>query len=148
MSLGIYKPDQGYWTRVISSLSIGIIGLTGSAWLWNQLAVFNNTYAQGASVIAFMAVICLGTYWFYGMNRGTVDFCIATEGEMKKVNWTTRREIFGSTWVVIVLALSTAMFLFLADLIFRELFTLLGVLVGESVIMESIRGLFDSGAGA
>ncbi|MBL1217964.1 MAG: preprotein translocase subunit SecE [Planctomycetes bacterium] len=82
------------------------------------------------------------------MNRGTVDFCIATEGEMKKVNWTTRREIFGSTWVVIVLALSTAMFLFLADLIFRELFTLLGVLVGESVIMESIRGLFDSGAGA
>ena len=26
---------------------------------------------------------------------------IATEGEMKKVNWSTRREILGSTWIVI-----------------------------------------------
>ena len=35
----------------------------------------------------------------------TVDFMIATEGEMKKVNWSTRREILGSTWVVIAVTM-------------------------------------------
>lgn len=126
-------------------MSIGVIGLTGCAWLWNQLSVFNNTYVQGIVVIVFMAALCAGTYWFYGINRTTVDFCIATEGEMKKVNWTTRREIVGSTWVVIVLSFSTALFLFLVDMIFKEIFTLLGVLAGDSMIIEVIRSLFSSG---
>ena len=33
---------------------------------------------------------------------------IATEGEMKKVNWSTRREIIGMTWVVIGLTVFIA----------------------------------------
>ena len=37
------------------------------------------------------------------MNKPTnVDFLIATDSEMKKVNWTSRKELIGSTKVVIV----------------------------------------------
>src|SRR3712207_7866772 len=37
------------------------------------------------------------------MNKpANVDFLIATDSEMKKVNWTSRRELIGSTKVVIV----------------------------------------------
>ena len=37
------------------------------------------------------------------MNKPTnVDFLIATDSEMKKVNWTSRKELIGSTKVVII----------------------------------------------
>ena len=40
------------------------------------------------------------------MNKpSNVDFLIATDSEMKKVNWTTKGELFGSTRVVVVLFL-------------------------------------------
>ena len=37
------------------------------------------------------------------MNKpANVDFLIATDSEMKKVNWTSRKELIGSTKVVIL----------------------------------------------
>ena len=53
---------------------------------------------------------------------------IATEGEMKKVNWSTRREIFGSTWVVIGLTVFIAIICFGFDRMFQYIFTLMKVL--------------------
>ena len=46
--------------------------------------------------------MCVLTYWVVGVNRKANDFFIATEGEMKKVNWSTRAEVIRSTKVVIV----------------------------------------------
>jgi len=31
MALGVYKPDQGYWTRLMSTIAIGVIALAGIA---------------------------------------------------------------------------------------------------------------------
>ena len=61
-------------------------------------------------------------------KRTTSDFMIATEGEMKKVNWSTRREVIGSTKVVIMFTAFMATFLFLADLGFQQLFKAIGAL--------------------
>jgi preprotein translocase SecE subunit len=41
---------------------------------------------------------------------------------MKKVNWSTRREIVGSTWVVIVITFALAAMLFGIDLLFAAFF--------------------------
>ncbi len=41
---------------------------------------------------------------------------IATEGEMKKVSWSSKKEIIGSTKVVIVTLLLMGLVLFLVDL--------------------------------
>ena len=67
-------------------------------------------------------------YYLIGCKPKVVDFMIATEGEMKKVNWSTRREILGSTWVVIGLTLFIAMYCFGFDLIFNKFFQFIGVL--------------------
>jgi preprotein translocase SecE subunit len=53
---------------------------------------------------------------------------IATEGEMRKVNWSTKREIVGSTILVILLTLFIAIFCQIADLGFSAFFRWFGVL--------------------
>ncbi len=76
-------------------------------------------------------IILLGTgivFWFVGSNRKTVEFLIATDGEMKKVNWSTKKEVIGSTQVVIVAAFLIATILFGIDVVFSYFFKLVGVL--------------------
>ncbi len=53
---------------------------------------------------------------------------IATEGEMKKVSWSSKREIIGSTKVVILFTLLMAVFLFVVDLVFQSVFSGIGIL--------------------
>lgn len=67
-------------------------------------------------------------YWFVGINRKSVDFLIATDGEMKKVNWSTRREIINNTQVVVVAAFLIAAILFGIDIVFKQFFSFIGVL--------------------
>ena len=63
------------------------------------------------------------------MNKPTnVDFLIATDSEMKKVNWTTRAELIGSTKVVIFFMMIIAAVLFLIDVLFGYVFYWFGVL--------------------
>ena len=134
MALGLYKPGQGYWTRVMSAVGWGTIILMGAAWLWNLLATatignVEPIYVQGASAVLVLALGGWLLYYVIGLNRRTVDFLIATEGEMKKVNWSTRREIVGSTWVVIALTAFISVLIFVLDfIIFAPLFRAVGVL--------------------
>ena len=128
MSLHIYKPDQGYYTRVISSVTIGTLALCGGAWLWDQLAIFGNAYIQASAALIFVGIFANLIYWIYGINQKMVEFFIQTEGEMKRVNWSTRREVFGSTWVVIIVSVSIAIILFVTDIFFSKIFQLIGVL--------------------
>jgi len=44
------------------------------------------------------------------------DFLIATESEMKKVSWSSKAEVLGSTMVVIVTVILLAVFIFVVDL--------------------------------
>jgi len=65
----------------------------------------------------------------YLMNKpANVDFLIATDSEMKKVNWTSRKELIGSTKIVVIFMLLIAFFLFSVDWIFHLLFYLVHVL--------------------
>ena len=79
-----------------------------------------------AGGIMFIGALCL--YVFVGSKKNSVEFLIATDGEMKKVNWTTYREVKGSTIVVIVATFLIAGFLFGVDTLFAKFFTLAGVL--------------------
>ena len=56
------------------------------------------------------------------------DFMIATEGEMKKVSWSSRKEIMSSTLVVIITVFIMALLLMFVDLFFSWLFYEIGVL--------------------
>ena len=67
---------------------------------------------------AFLAVFC-GIVYYFTNKPNVVDFLIATDSEMKKVNWTTRAELIGSTKVVIIFMLLIAVLLFALDSFLR-----------------------------
>ena len=127
MSVGIYKQGQGYWVRLMSSIGLGLLIMMGVVWLWDQLAgvriaELESVYVQGGVSIIVVAICGIIGYQLIGRKPKLVDFMIATEGEMRKVNWSTKREIFGSTILVILLTLFIAIFCQIADLLFSAFF--------------------------
>jgi preprotein translocase SecE subunit len=238
MALGIHKPGQGYWVRVMTATIIGLVTVALAAWSWDQTSLIverlpkskhtmrvdrfvdaqgkvvdNATLAAGQSVtllgkavegqsaptlgkgqvvnfdvaeriatvgaieysgaatdpagtaqlvvgdpaspqivariqdksvsslppvepvlvkgIVASVVILLGTVlaWYFAASRvKTVEFLIATDFEMKKVNWSTPREVVGSTWVVVIVSVFLATTLFFFDTILQFFFRLIDVL--------------------
>jgi preprotein translocase SecE subunit len=60
---------------------------------------------------------------FWLVNKPTVaDFMIAAEGEMKKVSWSSRKEVAVSTFIVIWVVIITAFLLGTTDLVFNMVF--------------------------
>ena len=53
---------------------------------------------------------------------------IATQTEMKKVSWSSKREVIGATKVVILFTILLAALLFCVDLVFQFFFRGIGVL--------------------
>jgi len=60
--------------------------------------------------------------FFYVNKPNVVDFLVATETEMKKVSWSSRAELVGSTAVVIMTVFALALFIYMADTIFIYVF--------------------------
>jgi len=135
MAIGIYKQGQGYWTRLMSAISGGTILLMGVGWLAQQITTMGlgqkTIYVQGITAAVVIAVLGWFLFYLIYVKPKVGDFLIATEGEMKKVNWSSKREILGSTWVVIGLTLLIAVIIFALDyLIFTPFFRWCNVLEG------------------
>ena len=92
-------------------------------------------YIAAALALVFLAGLGSTIFWVLGRNSRTVDFLIATEGEMKKVNWSSRREVMSSTGVVIFTMLTIAIFCFVCDRVFAWSFLQIGVL--DNSVLES-----------
>jgi preprotein translocase subunit SecE len=123
----IYKPTQGKYTRVSTVLVIMILGAWGCYSLASFLQLYSGmTYVNFGIPVALL--VGLGMLMFWMINRPkTADFLIATEGEMKKVSWSSKKEVVGSTKVVIVTTFLLAALLFLVDFLFGSLFLWMGV---------------------
>jgi len=130
----IYKKGQGYWTRIGTVAGASILALLTAQFLYSRGRTW-FTLPNGAPnmklvlgmVAAFLAVFAIIVFRI--INRPTVvDFLIATDSEMKKVNWTTRAELIGSTKVVIFFMLLIAVLLFAFDTIFGYFFYVIKVL--------------------
>ena len=132
MASAIRKFGQGYWTRMMSVVGFGLVAVLGAIWIWRMLDTvsvgFPSIYlASGVSVL-FLAIVGAALWWFVGWNARSVDFLVATEGEMKKVNWSTKHELVGSTVVVIAVVIIISLFCWLFDFIFSTLFVWMKVL--------------------
>ena len=122
MALEIYKHGQGKYTRLWSSVGVAaVIGL-GCYRLYEKLGVLtNNLWLQ--TMIPTVAFVVLAGTVFWVTNRPSVaDFMIAAEGEIKKVNWSSRQEITVSTFIVMVVVVFLALLLGTSDLILQVLF--------------------------
>src|SRR5205823_5533975 len=105
-----------------------------------QPYVHNPNVLLGVS-IGFLVVFAGLVFWLTNKPYN-VDFLIATDSEMKKVNWTTKGELFGSTRVVVLFLFGIAAFLFLVDQVFEFVFWAFGVLKIEPWYVQDIRHLF------
>ena len=143
----IYKPGQGYWTRLGTAIGSTLIILLTVHFLWTHLPPWieqmvsprGPTVEQAAAAratarnvtlgICVGTAVGLGTLAWWLMNKpGNADFLIATDSEMKKVNWTSRKDLIGSTKVVIAFMFLIAFFLFAVDVIFGYFFYMIDVL--------------------
>jgi preprotein translocase SecE subunit len=134
MAAGIYKRGQGYWTRQMTTIAGSVIILLGALWLAERVKTidwgFSELYAQAAIGVTWTAIFGLILYHLVWRKPRSVDFLVATEGEMKKVNWSTRQEVVGSTVVVIMLAALIALFCKVWDILFAAFFISVDVLDG------------------
>lgn len=137
MALPIYKPGQGYYTRMLSAIGAGMLVLAGAAWLYLKVVprYFGNAenllYIQSGVAVGLILIMAVAIY--IALNRPrVVDFMIAVEAEMKKVNWPSKKEVIGSTWVVILGTLLIALLLFLINLLFGWFFMKIGILAPTS----------------
>jgi preprotein translocase SecE subunit len=93
-----------------------------------RVQMFEQIYLQAAVAGVVMLLGSLVVYYFVASRPGSVDFLISTDGEMKKVNWSTKRDIYRSTLVVIFASLIIAGGLFAVDTAFASFFRFVGVL--------------------
>lgn len=137
MAWGIYKQEQGYWTRLMSAIGGATLALAGAVWLARHFTEatwfgLEPIYIEGVVGAAVFLIFGGLVYWFVYHKPATSEFLIATEGEMRKVNWSTRREVFGSTVVVITISVVVALLLLVSDALFASFFRLIGVLQTSS----------------
>lgn len=221
MASAIYKPGQGYWTRVLTAVFGGVLVLAAAAWLYGQalliplpdrawitsygsaadiapgqqvellgeavigqratlgsatvetveaglsggtltvvdpvmnedalrtqvealrtqsgqvttlsggirgVPIIERIYVQGGMVVLVVLLGAVVILYFVAIKKSAVDFLIATDGEMKKVNWSTRKDVLNSTWVVIGASALLGLYLYGFDIIFAFFFEAIGVL--------------------
>lgn len=131
--LSVYKPGQGYYTRMGTVVFVALVAMLGILWAWEylkgiQIGEINELYVAATGAILIGGVITFFTYLYVFVKPKSVDFLIATEGEMKKVNWSTRREVIGSTTAVITTAFVLTVFCYVIDIAFVALFQAMRVL--------------------
>ncbi len=119
----IYKRGQGKYTRLCSAFGAAIIAGLGCLQLYKQLQATDLGLWVETMVPAGLFVgLCFLIFWL--INKQTItDFMIAAEGEMKKVSWSSKKEIAVSTFIVIVVVVIMAALLGVTDLGFQMFFS-------------------------
>jgi len=136
MAWEFYKKGQGYYTRMGTALAAAILSALGCWALQGKLSGLETGSVVTVNAKAWIqygvpAILFLGLCFciYKVLNKPKyADFMIATEGEMKKVSWSTRKEIVTSTKVVIVTVIIMAILLAVVDMLFAKLFTMMGIL--------------------
>jgi preprotein translocase SecE subunit len=129
----IYKKGQGYWTRMGTLAGAAVLGLMLAYTIYDRVPTFFTKDPQFGRRVAigvsggFLVLYSL-LVWHLTNKPSNVDFLVATDSEMKKVNWTSRKELIGSTKVVIFFMFLIATLLFVLDRIIGALMYFIGVL--------------------
>jgi len=123
--LDIYKRGQGKYTRLGTIIAVMFVATIGAYVLSRELQMQAVWIRYLVPALVWIGV---GVLVLWLANRpASADFLIATESEMKKVSWSSRKEIIGSTKVVIVFMIVIASILFGVDVMFVALFKLLHI---------------------
>jgi len=122
MAIGIYKRGQGKYTRLCTAFAAVTMVVLGCLQLYRRLdATDLSLWPKTMIPAGIFVVLAVLVYWL--VNKPSIaDFMVAAEGEMKKVSWSSRREIAVSTFIVILVVALMATLLWATDLTFRTFF--------------------------
>jgi preprotein translocase subunit SecE len=123
---GLYKRNQGRVARQVTFVAAAILVVLG-AW---QLILYYTTATPLLRYALPAALLVVGLWISYRVVNISrfADFLISVEGEMAKVSWPGRGELFRSSVVVIVTIVLLAAVLYCYDLLWRWVLTLIGIL--------------------
>jgi preprotein translocase subunit SecE len=123
MVFEVYKRGQGKYTRLCSAFGAAIIVGLGCLELYKQLdATDLGLWVKTMVPAVLFVALCLLIFWLVN-KPSIVDFMVAAEGEMKKVSWSSRKEIAVSTFIVIMVVIVFAVLFFVTDLGFQLFFS-------------------------
>ena len=119
MNLSIYKRGQGRYTRLGSAGAAAGIAAIGCLQLYRTLDA-SDINLWIVTMVPAGLLLALSVLFLWMVNKPNIaDFMIASEGEMKKVNWSSRQEIAVSTFIVIAVVVILAVLLGIADFAFQ-----------------------------
>jgi len=139
LNVGIYKRSQGRITRQVTFGAMALIFAIGFYRMF-QILLLRNTNDSWQVTKSLMetgmaywlpGILVLICWWIsYRLVNmpNFADFLIAVEAELNKVSWPTRTELVRSSIVVLVCLLLLAGVIFGFDLIWKAIFTWIGVL--------------------
>jgi preprotein translocase subunit SecE len=131
----LFKPMQGWYTRLYTALGLGLIVLAG-AWRVHEASMelslhwgsFDLSPLVRGGLPAGFAVV-LGWIIFRLVHFPPfAEFLIATEAEMNKVSWTNKDDLIRATTVVLTTVALMALYLFVVDRLWVFILWRLGVL--------------------
>ncbi len=136
----VYKSGRGYWTRLGTAGAAILLILVLAYFINRNCRVWlAESLGQHAALITWcitgVFALVAGLFCWAQMNKPrNAEFLIETDSEMKKVNWASRKELFGSTRVVVIFLVIIAVTLFVMDFGAAWFFFQIGVLkVGPSL---------------
>jgi preprotein translocase SecE subunit len=126
ITVGQFKPADGGVMRDAKRVDLGSGDTAIKANIQREtnaitkIPVFSPTYLQGGVAGAMLLTGLIAIYAYVGRKPSSVDFLIATDEEMRKVNWSNRKTITNSTLVVISATFLIAGFIFIWDTILKK----------------------------
>jgi preprotein translocase SecE subunit len=156
-STNSFKYNQGQKVRRATLIALLLLVVAGLGAGWNSFGKGNWEIPVAGTDITLVALfnvqymlpalLFLGLIWFAWrlVNVPTfADFLIATEAEMNKVSWTTRKRLVQDTIVVLVTVFLLTLYLFIVDIIWIQLLRVPGVLqINPKEAQEKQRVLSD-----
>ena len=117
--MSVYKRGQGKYTRMISALGGAAIVAIGCLQLYRTLdAADISLWVETMVPVGLFIALSVLMMWMVN-NPSIADFMISAEGEMKKVNWSTKQEVAVSTVVVISVVIILAVLLGVSDFVLQ-----------------------------
>lgn len=110
---GFYKRSQGRIARLGTFYALALIVVVG-CWRMSTLNVDQSPAMHYWVPLAFMVLGLWASFRVVQMPA-FADFLISVEGEMNKVSWPSRSELFRATLVVILVVFFLAALLFAYD---------------------------------
>ncbi len=121
---GVYKPNQGRLVRQFTFFGLAVLAAFGCITLANgPLGVSAQAVRVGVPLIIW-AVVCWVAFRAVNIPR-FADFLVSVESELEKVSWPVRQEVTQATAVVLATMFFLGTFLFVVDLVWQQLFSLI-----------------------